>query len=160
MVGFHLQRCWALSSFPFYSVSRDNTHSVVGATAGIGVDNHCEDRNAHWQSILGTFKMQPKRLIRIKNPPRQYLQSWSWGQTIIMQPQGWQSWPQLGTSTLEYWQTADRLQHHLNIILLKYLEYLWSKYTIVVGFLAKGQEENHLHRIVRDWIKHRTLVRP
>ena len=49
------------------------------------------------------------------------------------------------TWTLEYWETADRLQHHLNIILVKYLEYLWSKYVIVVGFLAKGQEENHLH---------------
>ena len=106
MVGFHLQRCWALSSFPFYSVSRDTTQSVVRATAGIGVDDdHCEDRNAHWQSILGNFKMQPKRLIRIKTPPSQYLQSWSWGQTIIMQPQGWQCWPQLGTWTLEHLNT-------------------------------------------------------
>ena len=49
------------------------------------------------------------------------------------------------TWTLEYWETAGKLQHHLNIILVKYLEYLWSKYVIVAGFLAKGQEENHLH---------------
>ena len=152
MVGFHLQRCWALSSFPFYSVSRDTTHSVVRATAGIGVDDdHCEDRNAHWQSILGTFKMQPKRLIRIKTPPRQYLQSWSWGQTIIMQPQGWQSWPQLGTSTLENLKIGKPQTGFSTISIsfsypnMKYLEYLWSKYVIVVGFLAKGQEEDHLH---------------
>ena len=46
--------------------------------------------------------MQPKILITIKNPPSQYWQSWSWGHTIIMQPQGWPSWPQLGTSTLEH----------------------------------------------------------
>ena len=45
------------------------------------------------------------------------------------------------TWTLEYWETADRLQNRLNI------EYLWSKYVIVVGFLqrAKRQEEEHLH---------------
>ena len=149
MVGFHLQRCWALSSFPFYSVSRDTTHSVVRATAGSGVDDdHCEDRNAHWQSILGNFKMQPKRLIRIKTPPSQYLQSWSWGQTIIMQPQGWQCWPQLGTWTLEH-LNIGKTQTGLSTISIlynmKYLDYLWSKYVIVVGFPAKRQEEEHLH---------------
>ena len=148
MVGFHLQRCWALSSFPFYSVSRDTTHSVVRA---IGVDDdNCEDRNANWQSILGTFKMEPKRLIRIETPPTkpiftilklgQNYYNATARMAILTTARHFNTW------TLEYWETTDRLQHHLNIILVRYLEYLWSKYVIVVGFPAKRQEEDHLHR--------------